>query len=285
MRDLVKNQYPGQIRCIVRSTSDASELDGCPLKIDKRIGDLRDQEFLNRTLQGVETVLHIGSIFYSVNLVKAALANHVKRAILVHTTGIYSKHKSASAEYQTIESDIKTLSEKDPCKMGIVYLRPTMIFGRLQDKNISVFIRMIDKLRIFPVVGGGRSLIQPVNGRDLGKAYYQLLTKPEIMTGDYILSGEKPLATSGVFQMISGLLGKQTTFLSVPLTLSVLVARTIKSLTLGKIDLVEKVQRMGEDRSFSHDAAFRDFGYAPMPFAEGLRIEVEEYIRAKAARP
>jgi len=78
LRELVKNQYPGQIRCIVRSTSDASELDGCPLKIDKRIGDLRDQEFLNRTLQGVETVLHIGSIFYSVNLVKAAYGHLFK---------------------------------------------------------------------------------------------------------------------------------------------------------------------------------------------------------------
>jgi len=260
-------------------------LDGCELKIDKIVGDLRDQEFLNRALQGVGTVLHIGSIFYSVNLVKAALANHVKRAILVHTTGIYSKHKSASAEYQAIESNIKTLSEKDACKMGIVYLRPTMIFGRLQNKNIAVFIRMIDKLRIFPVVSRGSSLIQPVNGRDLGRAYYQLLTKPEIISGDYILSGEKPLAMSSVFQMISGLLGKRTIFLSVPLMLGVFVARTIKSLTLGKIDLVEKVQRMGEDRSFPHDQAFRDFGYAPMPFAEGLRIEVQEYIKIQGGAP
>jgi hypothetical protein len=35
---------------------------------------------------------------------------------------------------------------------------------------------------------------------------------------------------------------------------------------------------MGEDRSFSHDAATKDFGYNPMPFEEGIRMEVEEYL-------
>ena len=52
-------------------------------------------------------------------------------------------------------------------------------------------------------------------------------------------------------------------------------------LTLGKLDFREKVQRLCEDRSFSYEDAARDFGYRPMPFVEGLRIEVEEYLREK----
>ena len=55
----------------------------------------------------------------------------------------------------------------------------------------------------------------------------------------------------------------------------------VRALTLGKKDYVEKVLRLGEDRSFPHEAAARDFGYAPEPFEVGLKREVEEYMHAK----
>ena len=50
-------------------------------------------------------------------------------------------------------------------------------------------------------------------------------------------------------------------------------------MTFGKKDYVEKMLRLGEDRSFSHEAASRDFGYAPDSFNEGLKREVEEYMK------
>jgi uncharacterized protein YbjT (DUF2867 family) len=150
-----------------------------------------------------------------------------------------------------------------------------MIYGNIIDNNMVVFIRMVDKLRLFPVIDHGKSLLQPVNGCDLGKAYYQVLTNPNIMNGDYILSGEKPITMLNMFKLISSTLGKKTIFISVPLGFGVFLARILKAVTLGKVDYIEKVQRMGEDRSFPHDAAFRDFGYTPMPFAEGIKMEVK----------
>ena len=59
----------------------------------------------------------------------------------------------------------------------------------------------------------------------------------------------------------------------------VLLAKVLKSVTFGKKDYVEKMLRLGEDRSFSHEAASRDFGYAPDSFNEGLKREVEEYMK------
>jgi hypothetical protein len=41
---------------------------------------------------------------------------------------------------------------------------------------------------------------------------------------------------------------------------------------------VEQIMRMNEDKVFSHEAAFRDFGYRPASFPEGIRAEVEEYL-------
>lgn len=277
--ELIKNKYEGTIRCVVRKSSDTSLIDSSGLKIEKVVGDLDDQEFIDQAMVGVDTVMHIGSIIYSITVMKAAVKNNVRRVILVHTTGIYSKYKSASEEYKSIELSIEKILENSNSPIGLIYLRPTMIYGYVNDRNMVVFIKMVDKLRLFPVIDHGKNLLQPVNGRDLGKVYYKVLSKPDIMNGDYIVSGEKPITMLEMFKLISDNLGKKTTFISVPMGLGVFMARCLKLCTLGKVDYIEKVQRMGEDRSFSHEAARIDFGYKPMPFAEGLKNEVEEYVK------
>lgn len=278
LQELINNKYEGPIRCVVRETSDTSMLDNSGLNIEKVYGELDDQNFVDNAMVGVDTLMHIASIFYSFNVMKAAVSNGVKRAILVHTTGIYSKYKSASEEYKNIELGIKEIIQQSNSRIGLIYLRPTMIYGYKNDRNMIVFIKMVDKFRLFPVIDKGNSLLQPVNGRDLGKAYYQVLKSTEIMNGDYILSGERPITMHEMFNLISEHLNKRTTYINVSLGLGVFMARCLKGFTFGKVDYVEKVQRMGENRNFSHEPAKKDFGYSPMPFSEGLKIEVDEYL-------
>ncbi|WP_082731909.1 NAD(P)-dependent oxidoreductase [Sporosarcina sp. HYO08] len=279
LQELIRNKYDGPIRCIVRANSDTSLIDNSGLNIEMIVGDLENQEFMNEAMSGVNTVVHIASIFYSVTLMKAAVKNDVKRAILVHTTGIYSKYKSASEEYKGIEKSIDKIIKENNSTIGLIYLRPTMIYGYINDSNMIVFIKMVDRLRLFPIIDQGKNLLQPVNGRDLGKAYYQVLKKSNIVSGDYILSGESPISMKELFRLISQILGKNTTFISIPLALGVFMARFLKVITLGKVDYIERVQRMGEDRSFPHESAAKDFGYRPMSLSEGLKIEIKEYLK------
>jgi nucleoside-diphosphate-sugar epimerase len=284
LQELIDNKYKDPIRCVVRKSSDTSLLDSSGLIIDKVVGDLDDQIFMDEAMVGVDTVMHIGSIFYSVTVMKAAVKYNVRRAIFVHTTGIYSKYKSASEEYKSIELSIEKALKESSSSTGLIYLRPTMIYGNVNDKNMIVFIKMVDKLRFFPIIAHGKNLLQPVNGKDLGKAYYQILRKPDILRGDYILSGEKPIAMLEMFKLISENLAKKTTFINVPLGLGVFIARCLKVSTLGKVNYIEKVLRMGEDRSYPHDAALRDFGYSPMPFVEGLGLEVQQYVESRSLK-
>lgn len=129
-------------------------------------------------------------IHCSLKLVKAAVANGVKRLVLVHTTGIYSKYKATGEEYREIEKRIAELIEGQD--IALTVLRPTMIYGNLNDGNISVFIKMVDKLRIFPVVDHAAYELQPVWCGDLGKVYYSVLVNPESTKNkEYNLSGER----------------------------------------------------------------------------------------------
>lgn len=278
LRELIARHHGGPLRCLVRPASNTAQLDASGLQVEKVVGSLADEAWLDRAMEGVTTVLHIASIRHSPSIVRAALKQGVKRVIVVHTSGVFSKYRNAAGEYLEIEAGLRrTLAEARPAP-GLVILRPTMIYGSLRDNNMAVFIRMIDRLRICPVIDGGRHRLQPVHARDLGKAYYQLVCKPELLNGEYTLSGERPVTMREMLALISAYLGKQTVFVPVPLGGGVLLARALRALSAGRFDYVERIQRMGEDRSYPHSAASADFGYAPMSFAEGLRGEVNEYL-------
>ncbi len=280
LQELIDHKNEGPIRCIVRKTSDTSVLDNSGLNIEKVYGNLNNKEFVRKAVNGVDNIVHIYNIHHSPMIVEAAIENNVKRAILVHTTGIYSNFKYASQGYKDVEKKITELTTDPNCPTKVTIVRPTMIYGDLCDSNMSKFIKMIDRLRIMPVINGGKSLIQPVNARDLGKAFYTVLTSPEKTAGKaYDLSGEKPLQMIEVFKMISNNLNKKTTFVSVPLGFGVVLAQIAKVLTFGKIDYVERVQRMGEDRNYPYAEAKKDFNYNPMSFEEGIQLEVNQYLK------
>ncbi|NLP21319.1 MAG: hypothetical protein GX368_00620 [Erysipelotrichaceae bacterium] len=57
----------------------------------------------------MDVIFHIVNIRKSINIINATIKNNVKWVILVHTTGIYSKYKSASKEYIDIENKISNL--------------------------------------------------------------------------------------------------------------------------------------------------------------------------------
>jgi nucleoside-diphosphate-sugar epimerase len=280
LQELMRNNYKGLIRCIVRETSDTSFLDNSGLFIEKFIGDVSDEAFIDKCMNGVDTVFHIANIKYSPKIVKIAVKNNIKRAILVHTTGIYSKFKIASQEYKNAENELE--KEIKQAEIKVTILRPTMIYGDMCDHNISKFIKMIDKLRIFPAINNGKGLIQPVNARDLGKAYYDILmASPKKIKSEYNLSGNRPITMLDTFKLISDNLGKKTIFINFPISLALFMAKCLKCISIGRIDYIEKVQRMGEDRDFSHDEAKKDFGYSPEPFKIGIAREVNEYLKEK----
>jgi len=199
MHELVEHGFRGSIRCVVREDSDHRNLSDSGLDVELLVGDLENEAFVDSAMVGVDVVLHIASIFYSPIVVAAAVRAGVSRIILVHTTGVYSRYKSASSEYKDIEQRVQTMLAPTTC---LVILRPTMIYGYLGDRNMSVFIRLVDMLRLFPVIDRGKGLLQPVHGSDLGRAYYQVLMNPDIKLGEYVLSGERPVSMREMFAII-----------------------------------------------------------------------------------
>jgi len=133
-------------------------------------------------------------------------------------------------------------------------------------------------MRVYPMIAGGRAEIQPVNARDLGRAYYQVLVNPENTKNKfYNLSGENPIAIKDMLKLILKKLNKKSIFIPIPMWLSLSLAYILKFFTFGKKDIVEKVLRMNESRIFSNEDARKDFGYTTINFEEGIEEEVGQY--------
>lgn len=280
LRLLGEASLPCRVRTVARREEQKAEIRKALPDAEVLVGDLTDPAFLAESTKETDVVFHIAGIQTSWPLVQAAAANGVRRFVLVHTTGIYSKYKAAGETYRQIEAKIDQLSKQN--HLTVTYLRPTMIYGRSDDRNMIQFIKMVDRLNPMPMVNHGKYLLQPVNYRDLGRAYLQVLEHLEQTGGkSYILSGRDPIYLDEMFREIGQALGVQRQFFSVPFPLAYAGAWGVFLLTLGRKDLREKVQRLCEDRSFPHEDATRDFGYAPMAFPEGLRLEVEEYLELK----
>lgn len=163
--------------------------------------------------------------------------------------------------------------------ISLTYLRPTMIYGNVHDANVVIFMKMVDKLRIFPVVVGARYELQPVWCGDLGKAYYQVLMHPQTATKrNYNLSGGKPIMLLDMFKVMAKYIGVRNTYISVPFPIAYGLAWLLFLSTFGKMDFREKVQRLVEPRTFDHTDATQDFGYNPITFEEGVKSEVDEYL-------
>ncbi|PTE26679.1 NAD-dependent epimerase/dehydratase family protein, partial [Staphylococcus equorum] len=157
-----KNIYE-EIHVVVRNSSLDDFIERSPLNIIKHVGDIKDSDFVENITKDIDVILHIAGIQMSELIFYKAIENKINWIISIHTTGRYSKFKSASAEYIDIEDKLLKLRDK----INITILRPTMIYGSSRDRNMNKLIKFIDRFPIYPIFGNGNNLMQPVNAKDL----------------------------------------------------------------------------------------------------------------------
>ena len=276
----VKQKFPDGIRAVVRASSNTKTIDNLIRPECIYVGELTDVEFLKEAFYGADTVLHVAGIHFSRQIVDAAAYCQVRRLVLVHTTGVYSKYKAAGEEYRRIDEYVYKMCKEN--KIILTILRPTMIYGNVYDQNVITFIKMVDKLPIMPVVNGAKYELQPVHYKDLSEAYYNVIMKEDKTANeDFNLSGGAPIMLRDMLVDIGKDLDKNVKFISIPYWIAYMGAWVVYMFSLTKIDYREKVQRLCEPRVFSHEKASNAFGYAPRTFAEGVVDEVKAYIKQK----
>ena len=263
--------YQGRIRCLVRDSSDVSWMDDDNFELV--VGDVNSYNSLVEALAGTTAVIHLVNIRSSPQVIQACYATGVKRAIFVNTTGIFSRYQQYAAEYQRLEAAMLN------CTLDYTIIRPTMIYGNYQDKNIHKLVKIVNKYPIVPVLGGGYGLMQPIYAGDLATVIARALQNKVSINKAYNVAGKEPIRFKDMMHMISRELGKRRLFITVPYFMALAAGYLGEVIPNGLID-VERVKRLQEEKVFSYAEAYKDLAFSPLSFEQGVILEVESLQNA-----
>lgn len=194
-----------------------------------------------------------------------------KRIVAVSSTSIFAKSHSGSAEEKLTAlklSGAETRLGEWSADTGVewVVLRPTLIYGRGMDKNISEIARMIRRSGFFPLLGKGDGLRQPVHAEDVAMACLSALEKTDVVNRAYNLSGGETLRYREMINRLFTALGRRPRLIHVPLGFFRIAAAMLRLFSRHRHWTPQMAERMNTDLVFDHADAWRDLNFQPRPF-------------------
>lgn len=264
-------------RCLVRSRQAVAELRR--RGVEAVAGDVRDPAAWDRALAGCSGLLNLVS--FNQEHVPLALEKAgekgVERVLFIGTTAIFTTLDVASKRLR--ENAERAIFA---CDLDWTLLRPTMIYGAPGDRNIERLIRVVRRYPVHPILGRGTSLLQPVHVLDLARGIVDAWHSPAASRRAFNLSGGQALSYRELVEIVARAVGRRQRLFALPLPVAWLAAETCR-LVPGLPDIRgEQVLRLNEDKDFSHREAFEAFGFTPMDFETGVRLEIAA-LDARAA--
>ena len=266
---LLKNGY--EVRCLYRPGSDRSfPLRGQPT-IEWTLGDVSDPQALSASMQGTDVLVNIASLGFghADSILSAAKSAGIQRAIFVSTTAIFTQLNAKSKK-------VRVAAELAIETSGLKYtiLRPTMIYGGPRDRNMWRLIRFMRHSPIFPVFGDGNFLQQPIYVGDVAQAIVNCLCNDQTIGKSYNIAGKYPLTYNQVIDTIAGQMKKRIWKIHIPSSPVVRMLKLFERLHVPFPIKAEQVLRLNENKDYNYAEAESDFGFSPLSFEEGIRLEL-----------
>jgi nucleoside-diphosphate-sugar epimerase len=250
------------LRCLVRPAGDRGKLAAYPVELCT--GDLEDPASLPPALEGVRLVFHLAHIRHTPALLASAPAG-VERLVLVSSQRRYSQVPSPSVG-EVIAGEQCAFDSPLPWTL----LRPAMIYGPGEDRNLSRLAAYLRRRPWLPVCGNGRALQQPLHVEDLVEAMLAAARSPLALRRAYDLAGPESLSYNALVDQVGAALGVRPRVVHLPLSLVLagLWAARLGGLRPGLE--AEQFRRLQEDKACDIAAARADLGFAPRPLSTGL---------------
>ncbi len=199
-------------------------------------------------------------------------AHGARRIVVLSSTSIFTKQDSndpqEKATAQRLANAEKRVVEWAQSRnVQWVILRPTLIYGLGQDKNIAEIARFIRRFGFFPLFGLAQGLRQPVHAGDVAAACLAALQQPEAANRAYNISGGETLSYRAMAARVAVALGRCPRFLQVPLWTFRLALMALRRLPRYRLWSIAMAERMCTDQVFNHADAARDLDFKPRAFS------------------
>lgn len=194
VRKLIRENY--KVRCLVRTTSDTKLLRR--LGVELWFGDLTDKKSLKGIAKGIDTVFHLAAVgdinaiakkYYALyrnvnvrgtkNLLEECVEQNIRK--FVHFSSVAAMgeieengqiteksicNPKTPYEVSKYESELVALNFWKKYNIPIVILRPSMIYGEDERKEMSKIEKSVN-LRIVPIIGDGCNFIHMAHVKDV----------------------------------------------------------------------------------------------------------------------
>jgi uncharacterized protein YbjT (DUF2867 family) len=230
-------------------------------------GDLTQPEALQ--LPRITTVYCTAHSLLLAKALPSLFSDELRRVVLFTSTSIVTKLNSdIPAEREGLqrlaEGEQQTIDMCTRMGVGWTVLRPTMIYDEGRDANVSRLARLIQKVGVMPLAGGGSGLRQPVHAEDLAIGALNAASSDAAKNNVYALPGPEAIAYREMVGRIFDGLGKPRRIIAVPPVLW----RAAFALAAPLLPNANAAmgERMAKDMVFDPAPAVRDFGWSPRGF-------------------
>ena len=233
--------------------------------------EAKDTVSLPQDVRGIEYWICVAPIWVLPDYFELLKSYGARRVVVLSSTSRFTKGDSTDREEQAVaqrlaESEARMQAWAAENGIEYVILRPTLIYGRGRDKNISEIARFIRRFRFFPLFGRATGLRQPVHAEDVAAASLAALETQGVSSRAYNLSGGETLPYREMVNRIFAALGYRPALFSVPLWLFAVAVKALRVFPRYRHWSLAMAERMNRDLVFDHAEAARDLGYSPRPF-------------------
>lgn len=235
-----------------------------PLGSERAVADCKWPEQLAAVLDGCDVLVHAAGITLGSGVAGALRRTGTRRVIAVSSAGVYSAHRAASRGYREGENRI---AEAAP---DVCIVRPTMIYGSVRDRNVHYVIQFARRWGFIPLIGDGQALFQPIYYEDAAAVIAALAGGSA--TGVVDAGAMAAVTLRDAARVIFAALSQPVRIVTVPVALARTSAYLLDRARGSR--LVERVDRMLEDRVVDNTRVVELTGIAPRNFAVGIRDQV-----------
>lgn len=265
---LVERGY--EVNALARSDAASAKvaaLDATPVR-----GDLNHAASLTSSFEATApgVLINLASLGFghAPTIVHAAESAGLRRAVFVSTTAIFTRLDAPSKDARVAAEQVIQQST-----LQWTIIRPTMIYGTPDDRNMWRLLQKLRRLPMMPMPGGGRHLQQPIHVADLADVIVAAVA-PEVAVGKaYDVAGPEALSFRQIVAAAGQAIGRSPRALPIPAKPIVRVLRAVERTGRSLPVKAEQIERLVEDKSFDIAEAVADLGFAPRSFAEGIRAE------------
>jgi len=277
------------VRAIVRDPDKARALNN--LGVDVVKGDVSDTDSLEKATIGVERIIHLvgiiqeaaGATFQRVhvdgtrNLLEAARKSGVRHFFYQSALGT---RPNAKSEYHKSKWAAEELVRASGISFTI--LRPSLIYGPGDQFTIRLS-EMIRLSPVLPIIGSGRSKVQPIFIDDVATCIVTAVTSDCCLNEIYEIGGPDQLTYEEVTVAIADAMGVKRPTLHLPLFFMKSMATVLKAVLPKPPVTTDQLIMLQEDTICTMRDIRDAFGIEPLGFREGLVKFIRPASLEKAA--